>query len=43
MLADMLLTLYVYAVDYTSGIDILCYTGTDGPYTGANQRGTGRG
>jgi len=32
-------------VDYTSGIDILCYTGTDtdGPYTGANQRGTGRG
>ena len=35
----------VYAVDYTRGIDILRYTGpgTDGPITGANQRGTGRG
>lgn len=35
----------VYAVDYTRGIDILRYTGpgTDGPLTGANQRGTGRG
>jgi hypothetical protein len=35
----------VYAVDYTRGIDILRYTGpdTDGPLTGANDRGTGRG
>jgi hypothetical protein len=35
----------VYAVDYTRGIDILRYTGpgTDGPYTGANKHGTGRG
>ncbi len=35
----------VYAVDYTRGIDILRYTGsgTDGPLTGANQNGTGRG
>lgn len=35
----------VYAVDYTRGIDILRYTGpgTDGPITGANQRGSGRG
>jgi len=35
----------VYTVDYTRGIDILRYTGpgTDGPITGANQRGTGRG
>ena len=35
----------VYAVDYTRGIDILRYTGpgTDGPVTGANQRGAGRG
>ena len=45
MLADRLLTLYVYAVDNTRGIDILCYTGTgtDGLYTGTNQRGAGRG
>jgi len=35
----------VYAVDYTRGIDILRYTGpgTDGPITGANKRGSGRG
>jgi hypothetical protein len=35
----------VYAVDYTRGIDILRYTGsgTDGPLTGANNRGAGRG
>jgi hypothetical protein len=35
----------VYAVDYTRGINILRYTGkgTDGPLTGANQRGIGRG
>jgi hypothetical protein len=35
----------VYAVDYTRGIDILRYTGpgTDGPLTGANNRGSGRG
>jgi hypothetical protein len=35
----------VYAVDYTRGIDILRYKGpgTDGPLTGANNRGTGRG
>lgn len=35
----------VYAVDYTRGIDILRYTGpgTDGPLTGANKNGTGRG
>jgi hypothetical protein len=35
----------VYAVDYTRGIDILRYTGsgTDGPLTGANERGIGRG
>lgn len=35
----------VYAVDYTRGIDILRYTGpgTDGPLTGANGRGSGRG
>ena len=35
----------VYAVDYTRGIDILRYTGpgTDGPMTGANNRGAGRG
>jgi len=39
----MLLTSYVYAVDYARGIDILRYTGTDGPYTGATQRGTARG
>ncbi len=37
--------LVVYAVDYTRGIDILRYTGpgTDGPLTGANDRGAGRG
>ncbi len=35
----------VYAVDYTRGIDILRYTGsgTDGPLTGANENGSGRG
>jgi hypothetical protein len=35
----------VYAVDYTRGIDILRYngSGTDGPLTGANNRGAGRG
>jgi hypothetical protein len=35
----------VYAVDYTRGIDILRYNGagTDGPLTGANQNGAGRG
>jgi hypothetical protein len=35
----------VYAVDYTRGIDILRYTGsgTDGPLTGANERGIDRG
>jgi hypothetical protein len=35
----------VYAVDYTRGIDILRYNGpgTDGPLTGANQHGAGRG
>ena len=35
----------VYAVDYTRGIDILRFTGrgTDGPLTGANDRGIGRG
>ena len=35
----------VYAVDYTRGIDILRYNGagTDGPLTGANDRGSGRG
>lgn len=35
----------VYAVDYTRGIDILRYngSGTDGPLTGANENGSGRG
>jgi hypothetical protein len=35
----------VYAVDYTRGIDILRYTGpgTNGPLTGANENGPGRG
>jgi hypothetical protein len=35
----------VYPVDYTRGIDILRYNGagTDGPLTGANQNGAGRG
>ena len=35
----------VYAVDYTRGIDILRYTGpgTNGPLTGANENGSGRG
>ena len=35
----------VYAVDYTRGIGILRYngSGTDGPLTGANENGSGRG